>query len=432
MVILMINNLHLGKTFINTITLFMDYDNPELAFCQWYRSEFMIKEQSNEVYRILLRCLRKNSFAPEPKHKFKIKTPTGYKSFSGITKTTHDHYYKFEFDNGKTIECSSGHVFVIKHKYISYLIEAKDVLVGMSVPLEYGCANVLKISIINKSIELYDIHNVDGGNTFIANGIVTHNCCVFMGTSGTLINGFKLTKMGWIDVEATDGFYEFEKPLEGHKYIGTIDTAEGRGQDYSVMQIIDVTEYPYKQVAVYHSNKISPLLFPTIVVKYASEYNNAWLYIELNSTGMMVAKSIFLDLEYENVIMDSNKDMGMKQTKLTKPIGCSTLKDLIEKGKLIINHKGTIQEFRTFVEHGVSWAAQSGFHDDLVMSLVIFAYLTTQDRFGDYIDAERNVGADVFRNEMDEMMDDFFIGAFIDDGINTYDVDAREIEIFSS
>jgi len=124
--------------------------------------------------------------------------------------------------------------------------------------------------------------------------------------------------------------------------------------------------------------------------------------------------------------------LGMKQTKLTKPIGCSTLKDLIEKDKLILQHKGTIMELRTFVEHGVSWAAQAGFHDDLVMSLVIFAYLTTQDRFGDFIDANRNVASDIFRMEMDELLEDFTVGVIFDDGINTYDVGENNDQLFAS
>lgn len=230
----------------------------------------------------------------------------------------------------------------------------------------------------------------------------------FMGTSGTLISGFKLSKMTFVEVENDNSFYRYFSPVEDHKYVISVDCAEGRGQDYTAFHIIDVTEYPYKQVGVYHSNKISHLLFPTILMKYAMEYNNAWVYIELNSVGGTVAKTLLIDLEYENVIMDSSKDLGMKQTKVTKAIGCSTLKDIVEKDKLVISDKNTIMEFRTFVENGVSWKAQDGFHDDLVMALVIFAYLTTQERFGDFIDVEdRNIGNDVFKSEMEEIYEDF-------------------------
>ena len=242
-----------------------------------------------------------------------------------------------------------------------------------------------------------------------------HNCH-FMGTSGTLISGFKLSKMSFREVESEGDFYRYVSPIPGHKYIMGVDCAEGRGQDYTAFHIIDVTAYPYEQVGVYYSNQISPLLLPTVLLKYAMEYNNAWCYIELNSTGGTVAKTLFVDLEYENVICDSTKDLGMKQTKVTKAIGCSTLKDLVEKDKLIIHDKNTVMEFRTFVEKGVSWAAQEGFHDDLVMALCVFSYLTSQTMFSDFVESERNVGNDIFKREMDEIYDEFVPVVFVDIG----------------
>lgn len=238
--------------------------------------------------------------------------------------------------------------------------------------------------------------------------------CMFMGTSGTLISGFKLSKMVFKEVESESGFYRYCDPVPGHKYIMSVDPAEGRGQDYTAFHVIDVTKYPYEQVATYHSNEISPLLFPTVLLKYATEYNFAWVYIELNSTGGTVAKTLFIDLEYENVICDNSKDLGLKQNKVTKAIGCSTLKDLIEKDKLIIHDRDTVMEFRTFVEKGVSWAAQDGFHDDLIMALSVFAYLTSQSMFSDFISVERNIGNDIFKSEMDTIYNDFAPVVFID------------------
>lgn len=246
-----------------------------------------------------------------------------------------------------------------------------------------------------------------------------HNCH-FMGTSGTLINGFKLSKIGYLDVDEYEGFYEYFSPEPGHKYIMTVDPAEGRGQDYTAFHVIDVTHYPYRQVAAYYSNTISPLLFPAMILKYASYYNQAWVYIELNSTGGTIAKTLYIDLGYENVIVDSHKDLGMKQSKSTKAIGCSTLKDLIERDKLIIYDKNTIKEMRTFVEKGVSWAAQEGFHDDLVMALVVFSYLTTQEKFNDFIDADRNIADEIFRLETDEIYEQYAPVVFLQTGDGDY------------
>lgn len=246
----------------------------------------------------------------------------------------------------------------------------------------------------------------------------------FMGSAGTLISGFKLSKMDWVDIEARENLYQFKKPEHDHVYIATVDPAEGCGQDYSVIQIIDVTKYPYEQVAVYHSNRVSYMKLPRVIARLATEYNEAFVYIELNSVGMSVAKDLYMYQEYENMILDSSKDLGMKQSKTTKAVGCHTLKDLIEKDKLRIHHKGTVGELRTFVEDGLSWSASKGNHDDLVMGLVIFAYLTTQERFVDYIDKEeRYLARDLFQDDFDSMDDDFGF-TFIHSGVNTIEINS--------
>lgn len=240
----------------------------------------------------------------------------------------------------------------------------------------------------------------------------------FQGTSGTLINGMKLANMDFMEVDPENGyFHRFAAPNPEHKYIATLDCAEGRGQDYHSLQIIDVTGAQWEQVAVLHSNEISHLILPDIVHKYLVEYNEAPVYIELNSTGVSVAKSLYMDLEYENVICDSMIDLGMKQTVKTKAVGCSTLKDLIERDKLIVRHKATIMEFRTFSQKKLSWAAEEGYHDDLVMSLVIFAWLSTQTKFADFIDKdELRLAADIFKRELEDMNDDYAPVVIMDNG----------------
>lgn len=249
------------------------------------------------------------------------------------------------------------------------------------------------------------------------------HCAEFHGTSGTLISGMKLANMDWVEITPdSHGFYKFKEASPERKYVASLDCAEGRGQDYHALHIIDITEEVWEQVAVLHSNSISHLILPDIVHKYLMEYNEAPIYIELNSTGVSVAKSLYMDLEYENVICDSMIDLGMKQTKRTKAVGCSTLKDLIEKDKLKIYHKATVQEFRTFSEKGVSWAAEDGYHDDLIMGLVIFAWLTTQIKFADYADKdELRLASEVFRNELEDMNDEYAPVVIVDDGNSVTD-----------
>lgn len=339
-----------------------------------------------------------------------IKTENGFEPFDGVLKTVHKNIIKFTFSNGKTLISSLNHLMVCLVNDLEYYIEASEVSVGDICKDDNGlCISVSQIDHIKRDTEMYDVINVSGGNKFIGNGTVTHNC-QFMGGSGTLINGFRLSKMVGIDVLPNERFYQYKPPEPGHKYIMTVDTSEGRGQDYHAVHIIDVSEYPFEQVAVFHCNVTSHLLLPTILLKYAMMYNDAYVYCEIASTGELVMHELFRDLEYENIIMEERKTghtrgLGVKPNKKTKAIGCSALKDLIEKGKLIINHNPTIKELHTFSEKGTSWEAEEGFHDDLVMSLVLFAYLTTQDRFGDFVEKEYNLSFDIFRQEVEDMMD---------------------------
>jgi hypothetical protein len=171
----------------------------------------------------------------------------------------------------------------------------------------------------------------------------------------------------------------------------TVDVSMGRGQDYSTFTVFDITQQPFEQVATYRDNIISPLLFPDIIAKYATAYNKALVIIENNNEGSVVCNQLFYDIEYENVFVESTikaKGIGVTMTKKVKRIGCSTIKELLEEGKLILHDSNTIQEFTTFVSKGQSWEADGGNHDDLVMNCVMFAWFATTPFFEHLSDIE--------------------------------------------
>ena len=70
-----------------------------------------------------------------------------------------------------------------------------------------------------------------------------------------------------------------------------------------------------------------------------------------------------------------------------KRIGCSTLKSLIEEDKLLVFDSDIISEFSTFVEQRGSFQADEGYHDDLTMSLVLFAWASNDPLFKDLMNA---------------------------------------------
>jgi hypothetical protein len=64
------------------------------------------------------------------------------------------------------------------------------------------------------------------------------------------------------------------------------------------------------------------------------------------------------------------------------------LKNMVEDQKLIINDFDTISELSSFVSKAHSYEADVGCHDDLVMSLLLFAWLSSQPHFKEITDLD--------------------------------------------
>jgi len=219
----------------------------------------------------------------------------------------------------------------------------------------------------------------------------------FIGSSATLIPGAKLKMLAFNNpVEKEEYLDIYESPKPGHTYIAIVDCAEGVGLDYSVCSIIDVTEIPYKHVAKFRDNKLSAFIFPTYVYNLANRYNRAWILVETNSVGQQVVDILHYDLEYENIFRIESHDIkgqhiasgfkkgaayGVKTSKTVKKIGCSNLKTLIETDKLTTTDFDTIAELNTFVRDKDSYKAEEGNNDDIVMTLVLFSWLSAQSFF---------------------------------------------------
>jgi hypothetical protein len=223
--------------------------------------------------------------------------------------------------------------------------------------------------------------------------------CDFIGSSGTLIAGWKLKELvAKIPLYAKDGLFKYIEPKKDHLYTMTCDVSEGKGFDYSTFQVSDITKMPYQQVAVFRSNTITPGDFSEIMYRTAKAYNSASVLIEYENLGPVVSFELFNNLEYENILFTKSAgrlgkqithrnapqtDLGLKMTTLTKSQGCSMLKLLIEQNQYIINDQNTIEELSRFIRDGKSYAAEEGTHDDLVMPLVIFGWLSNQQYFKD-------------------------------------------------
>jgi hypothetical protein len=242
----------------------------------------------------------------------------------------------------------------------------------------------------------------------------------FFGTGDTLINAETLLSLR---AKAPQQVLEggllkiYNEPASKHEYIMTVDVSKGRGQDYSTFTVIDISTRPFEQVAVYRNNTISPILFPNIIYKYATVYNNAYVVVESNDQGSVVCNGLYYDLEYENIHLSSAvkaNSIGIEINRKTKRLGCSAIKDILEEKKLAIHDDNTILEISTFVSKGMSYEASDGNHDDLMMNLVMFGYFVTTQMFADMTDI--NLKQMMFENRMQEIEDDVVPFGFIDDG----------------
>ena len=258
--------------------------------------------------------------------------------------------------------------------------------------------------------------------------------CEFIGSTNTLIHPLKLRSLVWhnpIRKDMGDSFHIFKDPESNHTYVMTVDVAEGLGLDYSTFSVIDVTSFPYRQVAKYRNNKIQPLIFPTLILQAARLYNDAFVLIEINSIGLQVADILHFELAYENLVKIELKGKqgqqhtpgfkkkiayGLKTSKQTKAIGCANLKTLVESDKLILIDYDTIQELMTFSADKQSFKAEEGNNDDLAMTLVHFGWLTSQRYFKENIN--NDIRSALQQEQLNIMDQDIVPFGIVDNGVD--------------
>lgn len=214
----------------------------------------------------------------------------------------------------------------------------------------------------------------------------------FIGSASTLISPTKLSNMTYTHpLRTKDGVDIYEEPKPGHTYLISADCARGLRLDYSAFAVIDVSVMPYKLVAKFRDNTITPMIYPQFLVNMGNYYNKAHILIETNDVGGQVAEAVADQFAYENVLktvsrgrggfqLGEGKDArnGVTTTPSVKKKGCSNLKSLLETDKVILEDYETYVELTTFTRKSdnvsSSFSAEPGTNDDLVMCLVLFSW----------------------------------------------------------
>lgn len=252
----------------------------------------------------------------------------------------------------------------------------------------------------------------------------------FLGSSSTLISGEALKNIIPIDDSLViydslfSGLRIFQEPIKNHSYIIGVDPKK-EGIDKLAFQVIDVTNLPFKQVASFNSD-ISYLSAPSRIFDLGCYYNNAMIIVE-NNIDNSIVDALFYQYDYDGEIYkeDNKNILGFRTTTKSKKILLSLLKKLIEENKFIIYDKKTIDEFFVFVEQkNGSFSAEDGYHDDLIMALMVslapFINIKQFDDFQgfvNYLDKKR-----IEKENEDEDFARFFSGCSFNTDISDEDI----------
>ena len=265
--------------------------------------------------------------------------------------------------------------------------------------------------------------------------------CGFLGSSGTLIDGSKLKMLvTQRPIAETPQMKVYEQPQKGHIYCLIADVSRGKGLDYSAFHVIDVTTMPYRQVFVYRDNTITPIDYASTIHNVLKKYNDAYTLVEINDIGGQVTDLLHHEFECETMLLtesagrsgkrlstgfSKNADKGIRTTKSVKAVGCNMIKMLIEQDQIIINDFDTVNEFSTFSRKAKTYQAESGRHDDLVMGLVLFGWMSDQAFFKEMTDIN-TVDKLKQRNEND------MIESLLPIGFNSYDHENQNQDVSMS
>lgn len=182
-------------------------------------------------------------------------------------------------------------------------------------------------------------------------------------------------------------FRQYRKIEKSEQFVVACDTASG-GLDRTAIQFMSKTKMDVP--LVFHSKVTTsdalPLLsrsleniFDTTGIKpvIAIERQNGGTFLMDRLAGMNYANKyeLFKMPRKGNVEQQETIHLGWDTNSATRPVMLQELKDAIDKRVLMIYDKETITEMYSFVvvQTSTAWKAQAetGAHDDLVMSLAI-------------------------------------------------------------
>ena len=333
---------------------------------------------------------------------YEVLTPTGFQPFSGIRKLK-KKLYKVQTKSHQ-VECSYDHPFSINGKIKKY----SELVVGDMLKTKSGLEPIIRLTELDSVQDVYDLIEVENGNVYYTNDIVSHNC-EFIETGQSAVDSALLDSLRHLcrDPEFVfeDGHYKvWEAPQEGHLYVIGVDVGEGIGQAASVAQILDVTDLTdIRLVASYHDNRIDPFHFGGMLAKIANQWGRPMLAIERNNCGGQVIDALKETHGYHNIIDHAPKTqstvknyyarLGIYASSSSRYSGVINMRYWVNSLKVVkIYDIALVQELETFVRYpNGTWRAKAGdyMYDDRVMALVWGLFVLEPEVASKYYEIEK-------------------------------------------
>lgn len=320
---------------------------------------------------------------------YKVQTPQGYVSFSGVAYRGLKKIFRIEFSQGSWVECSENHRFISSTGEEVYVSSAK---MGQDVQGTTGVVKILTVIDTGKVEDTYDLIDVNG-NVYFTNNILSHNC-EFLTAEETLINSIVLQRLEGKEPKWSDGLIRwFERPHPNRVYLVGLDPSTGTGGDRAAIQVFMLPEM--KQIAEWCDNKSPPRVQVEILHKILhfikselaadmsqkdSPDGSIYWTFENNGVGEAISSLVseFGEDRFPGFYMHEPKRAGIRTgrkglTTSHKPkiAACTKLKSLIESNRIEIQSKPMIVELKNYVRRSNSFEAKQGSTDDLVSAAVL-------------------------------------------------------------
>lgn len=177
----------------------------------------------------------------------------------------------------------------------------------------------------------------------------------------------------------------FVPPKMTHRYRIAIDpiTAQSGDTDYFAFHVMDLANN--EQVAVFRERGLQDEDYADWAVSVGTIYNRAELCPEINvANGFIVAVNArrYYRWFYQHKKNKAERIPGLRTTVSSKELFIDKLNAMLDRGSIILHDESTLDELHNFVKivkmrnDGTRYtrmAAKGSSHDDLVMSLCIYA-----------------------------------------------------------